>query len=147
MSASRVTSELRRGLARAAWLVACAAILAPIWLGPALGSVIALLGAHMEHHCACGMVRGKCGCEECALEEAERHDRAPSRVPVWKTSCTDDGVAVDGSLPPTVGPAPQQLAPAAPPPREGTAPIAFPSELASRGAVKPPTPPPRSRVV
>lgn len=147
MGSPGATFDPRRALARAVWTIAVALLLAPVWLGPALGSVIALLGAHMEHHCACGMVRGKCGCEECQVVEAERHERRASAVPVFRTSCTDDAVDLEGALPATTAAEGAVVTMKTPGWHESAVAARAPRITASRERVPPPTPPPRTLAV
>lgn len=95
-----VGSALELGFARRLLRDVCGlclalVLMAPILLGPALGSVLQAIGAHLEHRCECGMVRGKCGCEECEVAESERLDRKQSAVPVIKTACKSDAFSID----------------------------------------------------
>lgn len=67
-------------------------LLAPVWLGPAMGPLVrALGGAVTEHACACGMKRGQCGCPLCVAEEKAR--LYESKHITVRTNCNDDGVA------------------------------------------------------
>ena len=72
-------------------------LLLPLLLGPATMPLVRALGGLEEHHCACGMAAGKCGCPECArLEEQRRsNDELLHEKSVVKSSC-DDGSAIAG---------------------------------------------------
>lgn len=64
----------------------------PVAMAPSWGVLLHALGGGMDHHCACGMVKGKCGCREC--ERLERQRDSGDMVillPVLKGSCDDDG--------------------------------------------------------
>jgi hypothetical protein len=118
---------------------------APIVLGPAWQPLLRLLGAQTEHHCACGMVRGRCGCEECEAIEHERTHRAPSHVPTLKNTCSgDDELAIGAGLPQALPPSPSAHR-ISPPAREPHLEWLSPAPWASFGGAPPPTPPPRSR--
>jgi hypothetical protein len=115
---------------------------APVFLGPATGLLLHALGGEVEHQCACGMARGKCGCPECALEERDRAERKQHHpYAVLKSSCEDDdGVPALGALPPAMPTPPfvvHRVAFA-----ERAQPIAPPA-LDSVDGPPPPTPPPR----
>ena len=73
----------------------------PIALGPATSTVTRLLGGELDHHCACGMKRGQCGCPECEHLEASRRDakRVHKHLTVRRSCEDDDGVARAPNLP------------------------------------------------
>ncbi len=137
--------SLRRiRLLAATWgtLACLLALVAPMWLGPAMSPLVRALGGTPEHHCACGMKRGQCGCAECEAA-ARREDRdARSPIPVLSTHClSDDSIPTAPALPVA---APGVVAVLAAPP------TAHPLErlrgvvlLDGRDADAPPTPPPR----
>jgi hypothetical protein len=129
-----------RRLVRLVCVLATAAMLAaPMLLGPAITPLVRALGEAPQHHCACGMEPGKCGCPECEHRAEQDHE-----YPVLKSSCDDDGQAplAFGALPAGV-PGPSlalgvgydvgigEL---------GDVPVAV---LTPRDRVRPPTPPPR----
>ncbi len=63
----------------------------PIALGPATSTVTRFLGGELEHHCACGMKRGQCGCPECEhLEHARRDAKRASKYVAVRSTCEDD---------------------------------------------------------
>jgi hypothetical protein len=117
-------------------------LLLPILLGPATMPLLRALGGAEEHHCACGMIAGKCGCAECErLEQRQKLDDELVRgQPLLRSSC-DDGTAATA---PTLARA--TLAPAfAVPWATSEACLFVPRSRAvsSRGRPSPPTPPPR----
>jgi len=115
-------------------------LMAPMWLGPAMGPIAALLGGTLEHQCACGMRRGDCGCPTCM--EAERERVRASRQMVVRTTCDTDGLA------PIVAVAPQVVAFGAArviPPHVIEAPMPLtPRALTGRTSDPPEIPPPRA---
>ncbi len=78
------------------WLAFIVFVIAlPIALGPATSMVTRLLGGEPQHHCACGMKRGECGCPECEHVEKRVHKYVTVR-----SGCEDDdGVARAPNLP------------------------------------------------
>jgi hypothetical protein len=117
-------------------------LLAPLALGPALGPLTRALGGVDEHRCACGMVRGKCGCPECERLEHERlRERAPRPYPVLRAQCGDNEVMTGSlGLPPTL---PATIALFLPPLRPSIAGLRKATEAPSRERDEPATPPPR----
>jgi len=70
------------------------ALIAPVWLGPAMAPLVIALGGAPEHHCLCGMKHGECGCPECeALEHARAHEH-DSPLPTIRSTCDTDGVLI-----------------------------------------------------
>jgi hypothetical protein len=129
-------------------LVVVLAALPAMALGPGVNVAAHLLGASMQHHCACGMTPGHCGCPEC--ERLERVERARTELsadaespcPVLRSACDDGSVPSLFVLPPAVPP------PAEEPHLEGR----FPKEpstpyvaLVPQYHGQPATPPPRAR--
>lgn len=112
----------------------------PVLLGPAMPTVVSILADVVtEHHCACGMKAGRCGCPEC--EDAERRLDRPSGPVVQRFSC-DDPRFLQGALPPMLLPA-RMTAPAAPVRRDVRA--VHVDLVPESRALEPPTPPPRAR--
>jgi hypothetical protein len=115
----------------------------PIALGPATSTVTRLLGGEVQHHCACGMKRGQCGCAECEHVEASRRDakRVHKYVTVRSSCEDDDGVARAPNLP-LVTPALAGFVLVSPPSVTFDAePI---RELRTQLSKEPSTPPPRA---
>ena len=97
----RVPERVRRAVRIWVVVATALALAAPIWLGPAAPWILRELGASEDHHCACGMQKGKCGCLECAADEAQAK-RAKERhaEPILKSSCSsDDDVPFFAALP------------------------------------------------
>jgi len=109
-----------------------------------MGPVVVALGGHIEHRCACGMVRGKCGCPECErLEKQRQEDREPQPYAVLKSNCDDDD---DFKIPSTAIPrcvVPQQATEVRKPFESGLATQARSADLESLERQRPPIPPPR----
>jgi hypothetical protein len=82
------TSRIREALRRWCRVLALVATL-PIACGSSWGVLVRALGAEHDHHCACGMVRGKCGCPECERIEAGRQsgDDIVARIAVLRGTC------------------------------------------------------------
>ena len=128
----------RFGLVRLAFLLA---LIAPVWLGPAMMPLVHALGGEPTHTCACGMKRGTCGCPACAALERERTSKYVSTNPVVRNTCDDDEVA------------PTPAAPCVPAFASGlvvasssvraAAPLFAPQPIC-HNLDEPPTPPPRS---
>jgi len=124
-------------------LTSAALLALPLLLGPATTVLVRALGGADEHHCACGMQPGKCGCPECAALEADKQADRESPHPFLRSSC-DDGAQV---------PMASALPLAAPPGLAGIAPPRFAvgeRRLASHDAPSrdraPPEPPPPRRL-
>jgi hypothetical protein len=117
-------------------MLALVALIAPLWLGPALDPLVRALGAEREHTCACGMVPGKCDCPECADEQQPHAD------PICKSGCNGSpSLSLPDAIHACVLPAPFALRGASPSSRAAPRCAA---ELVPLDANAPPTPPPRS---
>jgi hypothetical protein len=138
--------RLRRRLDALLGFAAVLAVLAPLLLGPALGPVTRALGGVDEHRCACGMVRGKCGCPECEhLEQARLREQAPRPYPELRSQCgADDPVTPVAALPAGLT---TPFAALLPRPETRIVKLERPVEARSRGADEPATPPPRRATV
>ncbi|HEX4512646.1 MAG TPA: hypothetical protein VH054_03895 [Polyangiaceae bacterium] len=122
-------------------MMALLVVIAPTWLGPAMGPLVAALGGLAEHHCLCGMKRGECGCPECeTLDHVRARERA-ARLPGVRVTCDTDGVAPSPAAPAAFLPA-TFIALVPPPVVRASASFASPTLLPIRGE-GPPTPPPR----
>jgi hypothetical protein len=120
-------------------------LLAPIWLGPAMGAMSRAIGG-ASHVCACGMAMGKCGCTACARIAQQRlRDHRSQAEPVFKSTCDDDGFT------PTSMAAPLcvlQRATTVPENAfQGSLPVPVLVKQHSRPSDGPPSPPPRSRLL
>ena len=115
-------------------------LLAPVWLGPAYAPVVRALGAATaQHHCACGMKRGQCGCPTCIAEDQERQH--PSRHMIVRNTCdSDDFVPTFAVAPQAVARNASMIVPVAVTRARDTLP---PAPLHDGDATEPPTPPPR----
>lgn len=118
------------------------ALVAPMWLGPAMSPLVRALGGVPEHHCACGMKRGTCGCLACEAAARQEARDARSPIPVLSTHCmSDDSVPTAPALPIA---APGVLALLAPPTARPVLRARALAPLEGRAADAPPTPPPRA---
>jgi len=74
---------------------------APLVLGAGGFVMLRALAGLDEHHCACGMKAGACGCPECErIEHARLSERDVLREhPVLKSSCGDDSVVPGAGWP------------------------------------------------
>jgi hypothetical protein len=117
-------------------------LLLPIALGPATMPLVRALGGLEEHHCACGMKAGKCGCPECArIEEVRKLDDEHVRgQPLLKSSCDDGSALTAPALAHATLGAPLAVARAA---IDDGPPSLEPQRLTSRERPRPPLPPPR----
>ena len=118
------------------------ALIAPVWLGPAMTPLVIALGGAPEHHCMCGMKRGECGCPDCeALERARAHEN-DSPLPSVRSRCETDGALVAGCPAMPFVASFHAIADAALPSTEASEP---PPSLdpEERLTTPPPTPPPR----
>jgi hypothetical protein len=121
-------------------------LLAPLTLGPAIGPVTRALGGQPVHRCACGMVRGTCGCPECErLERQRESDKTPTTHSVLKSNCSDDDAPVVFTPLPIA--APQSVALALPKPAVALATLTPARIVHSLDRNKPPTPPPETAVL
>jgi hypothetical protein len=139
-------ARFRRLLHLVVVLAAAALVALPMLAGPGATGLVRALGGSAEHHCACGMAPGTCGCPDCAQLEQEKKDTNERLAghAVLRSSC-DDGSGLPGidAAPPGAVPFLAML------PRP-----AFESLRAeptievdrSRLRARPPTPPPRSLV-
>lgn len=116
------------------------ALIAPVWLGPAMMPLVHALGGDPSHNCACGMKRGTCGCPTCAALERERAH--VSANPVVRNTCDDDEVAPTPTAAPCVPAFTSGLVVASSSVR-AAAPIFTPQPI-GHNLDEPPTPPPRS---
>ncbi len=144
VSFQRTRTHLRRLLSLAATLGAAVVLLAPLLLGPALGPITSALGGEPEHRCACGMIRGQCGCPECArLEHRRLAERAPRPYPVLKSHCGEDETPMAFAGLPTVAPSGGIVARLAPTPAVLVSLFGEPVP-SLRDSEAPPVPPPRT---
>jgi hypothetical protein len=122
--------------------VALLAVMTPLWLGSATVPVLTALGFGPEHQCACGMVRGQCGCPECErLEQQRQRESAPRPYSVLKSTCdSQDSPLPSASVPPGVMPVALLLRES---PVGTMLPQVAPVPLLSFVGDGPPTPPPR----
>jgi hypothetical protein len=136
-------AALRRGVHVLCTLVVGALLAAPMLLGPATPWALRALGGEPEHHCACGMTQGKCGCPECAdLEHARAQAKKPSTRPTLRSTCDDDATPMASGSPLPLVTAPT-VAALASPAFVTLAPAPTPGTLHPREREAPPTPPPR----
>jgi hypothetical protein len=123
-------------------VVLAMAVLLPMTLGPSLGPAMRALGGACVHLCACGMVRGTCGCPECeAIERARIREHAPHPYAVLRARCGGEEDAPGyAALPPSL-----PAASGAPLPRTPRvmAKLERPAQALSRDPSEPATPPPR----
>jgi len=136
-------ARLRRALHLWCTLAIGVLLAAPMLLGPASPWAMRALGGEPTHHCACGMVQGKCGCPECAdLAHARAQAKKPSTRPTLRSTCDDDAPPMPSAspLPRVTVPSLVALAPA--PSNDVLLPPA-PATLRPRGREAPSTPPPR----
>jgi hypothetical protein len=138
VSAVEQVAERTRRIIRLVCVLATALVLAaPLLLGPALSPLVRALGGEAQHHCACGMEPGKCGCPEC------EHREAPDGLPhIVKSSCSDGGDVLPsfGGLPVAFLPRVARV----PAPSVERLPLVLAYEdVDARDRVRPPTPPPR----
>jgi hypothetical protein len=113
-----------------------------MWLGPAMTPLVAALGGAPEHHCACGMKRGTCGCPECAaLERARARENRDARLPTVRTTCDDTDVSPSAAaIPPCVAASPVGLVAASSVRVDVSITALRPIDA---NLIEPPTPPPR----
>ena len=118
---------------------------APVAFGPAFGGFLRLVASQAEHHCACGMKPGTCGCDECARLEAElRADAKAKPHPVVKATCDgDDEAAVRVHALPLADPPARASMLAMARPQEDVGHVTL-ADVSPRDRLRPPTPPPRS---
>ncbi len=134
---------MRRAVHVVCSLVVGMLLAAPMLLGPAAPWALRAVGGEPEHHCACGMMRGKCACPECAEQQSARAQaKAHSPRPTLRSTCDDDTPPMPNAAPLPLATVPVAVALAG-------APAIVPSPLSSRerapprGRDTPPTPPPR----
>ncbi|MCL2779637.1 MAG: hypothetical protein FWD73_16725 [Polyangiaceae bacterium] len=131
--------SLLRGLVLSIALI----VSAPLVFGPAGNAVLRMFVDMDEHHCACGMKPGACGCPDCALlEKARLAERDVLRAhPILKSTCKDDSL-IPGAREPIVATAPLFVT---------LPPVIFEAVSFDRlsevdpsiGRARPPVPPPR----
>jgi hypothetical protein len=143
-SREHLGARLRRLLHLAVVTAAAAVLAIPMLLGPAATPLVRALGGAGEHHCACGMTQGKCGCPECErLEHDRRMTKESLRGHAVLRSTCDDGTGM-----PAIGAVPLAAVPAVA--TLPAVPFEVPERLdaehaaASVERARPPTPPPRS---
>lgn len=138
-------ARFRRLLHLVVLLSAAAFVALPMLAGAGATGIARALGGGAEHHCACGMAPGTCGCPECAeLEHAKREttERLAGHA-ILRSSC-DDGSGLPGIGAPPPGAVPFLARLARPSfERLRTSPARDVDPSLERA--RPPTPPPRTR--
>jgi hypothetical protein len=147
-AAAKLRARCRRFGRLLAFLVVALAALPAMALGPGVNVAAHLLGATMQHHCACGMTPGHCGCPECERLERVRQTRDELAAepgwpcPVLSGACDDGAVPSLHVLPPAILPAAEGTSlECRAPPEPSVAMVT----LVPRHRGEPPTRPPRAR--
>jgi len=138
-----VHGSIRRAVHVAVLTVTAVLLALPLLLGPATTTIVRALGGVGEHHCACGMDPGTCGCPECERVTQEKETTAEHLRghAVLRSSC-DDGTSLPaiGALPFAAVPVVATLPPMGFELLALARPTAFDPSLER---ARPPTPPPR----
>jgi hypothetical protein len=99
----QIRVRLGRCVRFAVLLATSAVLLAPLLLGPGSAWALRALGGTPEHHCACGMKPGTCGCPECERIEHERNEaKRPLKYAALRSSCDDSDAPIASAALPVV---------------------------------------------